>query len=200
MPRSGRWVQRVIMHQHWLAVFAISIKIRRLGRMELKQSKSAKKREYLELQILGERLIGFPEEQLRDMQLDDTLIQAIVAASSIKSHSALRRQRQLIGKLMKHADPEPVRKAMDAISQSSQQSKQDFKLAENWRDRIVRDGDSGVRQFFEFTGRENRVLIGMASDYERSKSEPGRRTLRRSIFRQVHDDLSDIKKSAPNDK
>jgi len=168
--------------------------------MELKQSKSAKKREYLELQVLGEQLIGFPEEQLRDMQLDDTLIQAIVAASSIKSHSALRRQRQLIGKLMKHADPEPVRKAIDAISQSSQQSKQDFKLAEDWRDRIVRDGDSGLRQFLEFTGRDNLILIGLASDYERSTSEPGRRILRRSIFRQVHDDLSEIKKSAPLDK
>jgi ribosome-associated protein len=188
------------MHQHWLAVFAISIKIRRLGRMELKQSKSAKKREHLELQVLGERLIGFPEEQLRNMQLDDTLIRAIVAASSIKSHSALRRQRQLIGKLMKHADPEPVRKALDAISQSSQQSKQDFKLAEDWRDRIVRDGGEGVRQFFELTGRENSILISLASDYERSKSESGRRTLRRSIFRQVHDDLSAIKKSVPLDK
>ena len=168
--------------------------------MELKQSKSARKREYLELQVLGERLIGFPEEQLRAMQLDDTLIQAIVTASGIKSHSALRRQRQLIGRLMKHADPEPVRQALHAISQSSQQTKRDFKLAEEWRDKIVRDGGNGALQFLEFTGRENSVLISLASDYERSKSEPGRRTLRRSIFRQVHDDLSHIKKSVPLDK
>jgi ribosomal 50S subunit-associated protein YjgA (DUF615 family) len=101
---------------------------------------------------------------------------------------------------MKHADPEPVREALDAVSQSSQQSKQDFKLAEGWRDTIVRDGGSGVLQFFEFTGRENSILIGLAADYERSKSEPGRRTLRRSIFRQVHDDLSHTKKSVRLDE
>lgn len=158
--------------------------------MEVKQSKSAKKRAYLELQVLGEQLIGFPEEQLHAMQLDDSLVHAIVTASSIKSHGALRRQRQLIGKLMKYADLEPIREALNAIQQSSQQSKQNFKRAEEWRDRIVRDGSDGLRQFFSATGIENSELSSLVSDHERARTESIRRTLRRSIFRQVHNDLN----------
>jgi ribosomal 50S subunit-associated protein YjgA (DUF615 family) len=158
--------------------------------MELKQSKSARKREYLELQSLGERLIGFPEEKLRDMQLDDTLIQAIVMASGIKSHSALRRQRQLIGKLMKHADPQPIRAALDTLTRSSQESKAEFKRAEEWRDRIVSGGREDLRQFFVVTGRENPALFDLVRSYDSAASEPNRRALRRSIFRQVHNDLS----------
>ena len=42
-------------------------------------------------------------------------------------------------------------------------------------------------------------LFGMVSDYERSKSETGKRALRRRIFRQVHDELSHIEKSATID-
>ena len=80
--------------------------------MQEKTSKSAKKREHLSLQVLGEQLIGFQEAQLRAMHLDGELLDAIVLASKIKSHSALRRQRQLIGKLMKHVDPEPIRAAL----------------------------------------------------------------------------------------
>jgi ribosome-associated protein len=166
-------------------------------RMELKQSKSAKKREHLELQTLGEQLIGFPEEQLRDMQLDDTLIRAIVMASGIKSHGALRRQRQLIGKLMKHADPQPIREALDSITRSSQESKQEFKRAEKWRDRIVSGGHEELQQFLVVTGRDNPELLHLVGSYGTAMTEPNRRAIRRSIFRQVHNDLCIMGKSDP---
>ena len=48
--------------------------------MQDKKSKSARKREHLALQILGEQLIGLPEIQLRDMSLDESLMDAIIAA------------------------------------------------------------------------------------------------------------------------
>jgi ribosome-associated protein len=76
---------------------------------ELKPSKSAKKREYLALQKLGEELITLRQSELDSLTLEDELREAVMEARQIKAHGALRRQKQYIGKLMRHIDPEPLR-------------------------------------------------------------------------------------------
>ncbi|MGI9238124.1 MAG: DUF615 domain-containing protein, partial [Woeseiaceae bacterium] len=47
---------------------------------ELKPSKSARKREFLALQKLGEDLIGLKETDLRKMGLDEDLLDALLEA------------------------------------------------------------------------------------------------------------------------
>ena len=79
---------------------------------ELKPSKSARKREYLALQKLGEELIVLKESDLDTLPLDDGLREAVMEARQIKSHGALRRQKQYIGKLMRHLDPEQLKVEM----------------------------------------------------------------------------------------
>ena len=79
---------------------------------ELKPSKSALKREYIALQKLGEEHISLKESDLEGLPLDDNLHEAIMEARQIKAHGALRRQKQYIGKLMRHIDPEPLRAAV----------------------------------------------------------------------------------------
>ena len=79
---------------------------------ELKPSKSARKREYIALQQLGEELLTVKEPDLLGMQLDDELLDAVLEARRIKAHGALRRQKQYIGKLMRKIDPEPIRAAL----------------------------------------------------------------------------------------
>ena len=80
-----------------------------------KPSKSARKREYLALQKLGEELILLRESDLQGIALDEELLEAVVAARQIKSHGALRRQKQYIGKIMRQVDPEPIRAALDRL-------------------------------------------------------------------------------------
>jgi len=77
-----------------------------------KPSKSARKREYLALQKLGEELLTLRESELLDIALDEDLLEAVLEARQIRSHGALRRQKQYIGKLMRHIDPEPLRAAL----------------------------------------------------------------------------------------
>ena len=79
---------------------------------DLKPSKSARKREFLALQKLGEDLIALKESELREIGLDETLLEAVLEARRIKSNSALRRQKQYIGKIMRSVDPEPIRAAI----------------------------------------------------------------------------------------
>ena len=74
-------------------------------------SKSARKREALDLQSLGEALIELPPAELAALGLPEALQEAIVAARGITSRGAGSRQRQFIGKLMRKVDPEPIRAA-----------------------------------------------------------------------------------------
>ena len=79
---------------------------------ELKPSKSARKREYLAVQKLGEELITLKQSDLDALPLDENLRDAVMEAQQMKAHGALRRQKQYIGKLMRHIDPEPLRAEM----------------------------------------------------------------------------------------
>jgi ribosome-associated protein len=67
-------------------------------------SRSQLKREAEEAQRLGEQLIALKEDELEALDLPESLMDAIRAARKIRQHGALRRQRQLIGKLMRKID------------------------------------------------------------------------------------------------
>ena len=82
---------------------------------ETKPSKSARKREYLALQKLGENLVTLRESDLLSLDLDEDLLEAVMEARRIKKHGALRRQKQYIGKLMGRVDPEPIRAAVERL-------------------------------------------------------------------------------------
>jgi ribosome-associated protein len=152
-------------------------------------SKSAKKREFLALQDLGEQLVGLSEEQLRSMGLEENLLDAVTAAAGMKSRGALRRQCQLIGKLMRHVDPGPIRQALETLQRQETADKEIFRQAEHWRDRIVHDAHDGLNEFFELTGVANEALSSTLDAYVASYSDSARKALRRKIFRQVHEDL-----------
>ena len=86
-----------------------------------KPSKSARKREYIALQKLGEDLVPLLESDLRAMNLDDDLLAAVLEAKRMKKRGALRRQKQYIGKLMGRLEnPEPVRAALERIRAKKQ--------------------------------------------------------------------------------
>lgn len=154
-----------------------------------KPSKSARKRDYLALQALGEQLIDLAPEQLDAIALDDQLRDAVVAVRTIRTHGALRRQKQLIGKLMRNVDPEPIRAALHELGADDRRAKQLFRDAERWRDRLVRDPDDALQAFAAYTGRENRELADAIRDYETARSDRSAKTAKRQIFRQVHAEI-----------
>lgn len=83
---------------------------------DTKPSKSARKREHIALQKLGEELISLRESEIEALPIDDDLREAVLEARRISANGALRRQKQYIGKLMRQVDPEPIRAALARIS------------------------------------------------------------------------------------
>jgi ribosome-associated protein len=82
---------------------------------DTKPSKSARKREHQARQKLGEELITLRDAELESLELDEDLLEAVMEARSIKARGALRRQKQYIGKIMRHIDPEPIRAALERL-------------------------------------------------------------------------------------
>lgn len=78
-------------------------------------SKSQLKRDMLALQKLGETLATLKPHELKRVPLSDSLLSAIRELAAMKSHGAMRRQRQLIGKLMRDEDQLAIQDAVDTL-------------------------------------------------------------------------------------
>ena len=140
----------------------------------------------LELQELGEELIALNKSELASFSLDDRLEKAVRDASRIKSRGALRRQKQLIGKLMREIDPAPIRAELARLRAEDMRMKRVFAAAEKWRDRLVADGEDALASFVAETAVDDTELHALLGDLAFAHSEKAEKTLRRQIFRRVH--------------
>ena len=159
-----------------------------------KPSKSERKREQLERQQLGESLIAFDAATLAALPLDERLRDAVMQAAKIRSHGALRRQKQLIGKLMRDVDPEPIRAAIATLTADDVAAKRLFSQAERWRDRIIGGGNTALDEFAAATGVDDAELQAWLAELEVCASERIEKTLKRKIFRRVHSILGKIQR------
>lgn len=165
--------------------------------MNSKPSKSARKREFQALQELGEQLIGLTDEQLDGIELDESLRTAVMAARSIKAHGALRRQKQLIGKLMRKTDPEPIRHALGELGADDRRAKRVFRDAEQWRNRLQEDGDDALRAFLDIVGGESPGVTEALGAWRRAVNERDRKAASRRLFREVHYEIDgNVQKAA----
>ena len=154
-----------------------------------KPSKSARKRTQLELQQLGEELIALNETELASFSLDDRLEKAVRDAFRIKSRGALRRQKQLIGKLMRDIDPAPIRAELARLRADDMRLKRVFAVAEKWRDRLVAEGEDALASFGAETAVDDAKLRALLGELTVAQSDKAEKTLRRQIFRRVHEIL-----------
>lgn len=108
-------------------------------------SKSQLKRDMHELQALGAELAALPEARLAAAPMPEPLRDAFAELRRTRSHEGRRRQMQLIGKLMRQADPEPLREAVAAFKLPSAQDTLRLHRAEAWRDQLVHHDDALTR-------------------------------------------------------
>jgi Protein of unknown function (DUF615) len=93
---------------------AWGIKKAELEQSDSGPSKTQRKAQMQTMQSLGEHLITLKEAHLVELNLPENLFDALIEAKRLKSHEALRRQRQLIGKLMKYADVPAIEQQLQA--------------------------------------------------------------------------------------
>lgn len=103
-------------------------------------SKTKLKAEADAKQALGKLLIDLPLDKIDQLNLPEELLDAVLEAKRIKSNSALRRQVQYIGRLMREVDPAPIQAQLDRWNGKDQQENARFHAMEKWRDRLIEEG------------------------------------------------------------
>ena len=104
----------------------------------------------------------------------------------MNSRGALRRQKQLIGKLMRQVDPEPIRAALARLSADDLRAKRLFARAERWRDTLVRGNSEDLTAFESHTGSEDPEVRKLLRELDSALDERIEKTLRRQLFRRIH--------------
>ncbi len=150
-------------------------------------SKSELKRQMLELQELGKKILALNNKQRASLPLTEELQAALVEHDRIKSHEARRRQLQRIGKLMRSADAPAIQQAVDLFDASSDAYAQHFQQLEHWRERLL-DEEAALAEFInaypECEVQKLRQLIRNARK-ERDQNKPPASS--RKLFRYLRE-------------
>ena len=149
-------------------------------------SKSQRKRNSLELQVLGEALIDFKTTELEALDLPEILLDAIRDAKDMHQRGALRRQKQYLGRLMREVDAEPIRKALDRRKTTSDKHGQHFHNAEQWRERILSQGEPAITACLDQVSIDADTVRELASKAEHAGSQHARKTAATELFRHLH--------------
>lgn len=153
-------------------------------------TKGELKRQAQTLQALGEQLIEAPEELVAGLDLPEKLRDAIELARRITSHGALVRQKLFIGKLMRRVDPDPIRAALEAVSETARLTTMRFKRAERWRDRLVLEGQAAIGDFIAQVPQADRAVLSRLATAAAAEHVSGKPTgAKRELFRWVRDML-----------
>lgn len=108
-------------------------------------SKSEIKRDAEALKRLGAELVGLGNNALDKIPLDEDLRAAIELAQRIKMEGR-RRQLQLIGKMLRQRDEDPIRQALDKLKNRHNQQVALFHKLEQLRDRLIEKGDDAIAE------------------------------------------------------
>ena len=157
---------------------------------EQELSKTQLKQRMHELQEIGEVLVELPKEKLKQLDLPETLHEAVLEAKRITAHGGRRRQLQYIGKLMRGIDDAPIRAKLDEWNGNHAEETALLHRLENWRTRLIED-DAALSEFLEqysdFDVQQLRVLI-RNSRKEQQLGKPPKSS--RELFKMLREGLS----------
>lgn len=152
--------------------------------MEEPISKSQKKREAERMQALGVKLIPLSLAELDSLPISEVLKNAVLSAKKIKSNGALRRQMQLIGKIMRTECHEAIAQAYEALRQIPVHETQTFHAAEVWRSRLIQQGESALLAFLnEYPQTDTKALRRLIEKAKLEQEKTQVKHAYRALFR-----------------
>ncbi len=152
-------------------------------------SKSELKRQMTALQKLGETLVELSDKELARMPIaDDRVREVILETRAIRSNSARRRHLQYLGKLMRGIDPVPIQQALDALHQRRRGDAEAFHRLEQWRERLLQEGDPAVQALLDEFPDGDRQLLRQLIRQHRKESGTGKPpAASRKLFRYLRE-------------
>jgi len=149
-------------------------------------SRSENRRQALEVLSLGEQLVGLTPAQLAKLPIPEDLMPHIEYTKRITSHGARKRQLAFLAKHMRRetdATLQAIRDVLDVSSEVSRREVAQMHRAEQWRDRLLAQGDAALGEFLgmypDADRQQLRTLVRNALA-EKAKNKPPRAA--REIF------------------
>ena len=141
-------------------------------------SRSQLKRDSQELRDMGAQLVQMPNAHLNKIAMDNTLLAAIKEARRLKSNDARRRQIQYIGKLMRNMDLTEIRHSVEKLNHQSQTFRQHFAMLEQWRDRLIDEGNDAIEEFLTaFPNADRQQIRNLSRQAGREKNSSAKSKL-----------------------
>jgi len=155
---------------------------------DLAPSRSQLKREAHAITELGEAMLHLSKSDLAKIPLPDNILDAIQVAKKTPQRSALKRQVQLIGKLLRQTELDPIKLAYDRVINHYQGDVDLHHALEKWRDRLISEGDHALTDLLEqypTVDRQHiRQLVRSAQKEELNNKPP---KSARELFRYLRD-------------
>lgn len=154
-------------------------------------SKSHIKRELLAITDLGKKIIQLSFDRVKQLPLDEKLIEAIRDCQHIKTRGeGKRRQTHYVGKLLRNADIDAIKQQLDVWENGSKEDTANMHQLETLRDRLIATDDELTLLLREYPNtdiQQLRALIRSARKEQQnnatlSPERPPQRKSYRALF------------------
>jgi ribosome-associated protein len=165
-------------------------------------SKTQRKKESHDLQSLGEDLIALPDDRLDGLPMDESLLDALRTYKKTRSHEGKRRQMQYIGKLMRRADPEPLREAVAALKLGTAKASLALHEMEHWRAQMLASDDiltTWMKQHPDTDLQQLRSLVRAARKDAASAPEQRNGRAYRELFQLIKQHTASASSESPHE-
>ncbi len=141
------------------------------GQPAQRPSKSERKRQSSALRDLGSELLQLRPEQLDSMELPNDLFEAVNLARTMKRDGAFKRQTKYIGKLLRKMDHAPIEAKLAEIARVSAFATRALHRIEDWRDRLIAEGDPALDELQAACPQAERVRVRNLVESARREKE-----------------------------
>ncbi|WP_088329511.1 ribosome biogenesis factor YjgA [Lacimicrobium sp. SS2-24] len=157
------------------------------------KSKTQLKNEMHELQQLGVKLVDLGQGALDKIPMSPELNEAVMLARRInRKKEGFRRQLQLIGKIMRNTDVEPIREALAVLENKHQQLVRQHHQLEQLRDDIIAQGDEVIDQLMSehpMLERQKLRQLSRQANKEKAANKPPKSS--RELFQYLKSELDE---------
>ncbi len=123
-------------------------------------SKTQRKKAAVALQEMGKQLTTYTDQQLRKLNLPETLLNVIEEYHRLpNSHGAKRRQLQFIGRVMRDCDATAIKAAIAQMETGLSGKVEPSNITEEWLNKINMAGTPAIEEFLEEYSKANRQYL-----------------------------------------
>jgi ribosome-associated protein len=154
-------------------------------------SKTQMKKQMNDLQALGLELTRLSSDTLKKMDLPEDLLEAVLIYQKITSNSALKRQAQYIGRLMRETDHTPISNYLAQLNGENKAHNAYLQRLENLRLALIADDKALTELISHYPDVDINNLRTLIRNARKEQAENKPPKAFRALFQQLKTEISE---------